>query len=402
MKYLLVTRDSERSYFKSPQREFVFVLHPEEEMKVRAALREAPQKMDIVLTKHLGEEGGIAELSALLTSDRTLAVSGKPITSAEITRTVLDAHVRGLRVIDFETALMELIPSVPTDMSDLVKVIAKGSRYQDRKVRAYTRLKNILEPMVASLLLLMLAPILAVVALMVKMTSPGPVLYGQKRLGLGGKEFEILKFRSMRTDAEKNGAVWASAKTGDSRLTPIGGFLRATHLDELPQFWNIVRGEVSFIGPRPERKIFSDQLEKEIPTFPMRTMVKPGITGWAQTRQGYANSVEDSRKKLELDMYYILKHSPRLDALIVLNTLGVLVSGGTEGKKREISAASEAATATTTAIPTAANLAAQAAPKRRFVPKMPMLPGGFKIRPSLNRTLLRQKPAESRTESKSI
>ncbi|MBI3555229.1 MAG: sugar transferase [Deltaproteobacteria bacterium] len=400
LKYLVVTRESERSYFKSPLREFVFVVHPEEEMKVRAALREAPQKMDIVMTKHLEDVNSYAELDALLTPDRSLGVTSQPVTQHEVSKIVLNAHIRGARIIDFESALMELIPSVPSNLEEIVKVVAKGGVHQRGRVRTYARIKNFAEPAIAAVLLLLLSPLLVLVALMVKFTSPGPVLYGQKRLGLGGKEFEILKFRSMRTDAEKNGPVWATEKKGDSRLSPIGGFLRAAHLDELPQFINILRGEISFIGPRPERKIFSDQLEKEIPMFPLRTLVKPGITGWAQIRQGYANSVEDSRKKLELDFYYILKHSPRLDALVVLNTLGVLVSGGTEGKKRELTAATTVANATV--LPTARAMAAKRSSSRRlqkYVPGMPMLSARFRLRRVKSRAAMRSKATEARVES---
>ena len=394
LKYLLVTRDSERSYFKSPQREFVFVVHPEEEMKVRAALREAPQKMDIILSKHLDNAESYSELNSLLTPGRALGVTPQSVDAPEVSKIVLDAHIRGSRILDFEMALMELIPSVPSNMQDIIKVVAKGGVHQSGNVRTYAKIKNFMEPAIAAMLLLFLAPVLAMVALMVKLTSPGPVLYGQKRLGLGGKEFEILKFRSMRTDAEKNGPVWATEKKGDSRLSPIGGLLRATHLDELPQFINILRGEISFIGPRPERKIFSDQLEKEIPMFPLRTLVKPGITGWAQIRQGYCNSVDDSRKKLELDFYYILKHSPRLDALVVLNTFGVLVSGGTEGKKRDLTAATTVASATM--LPTAQAMVAKRAASRRlqkYVPGMPMLSARFRLRRVKSRAAIRSKMA---------
>ena len=326
----------------------LFLVHPEEELKIQDAVRAAPRKMKVLFSQPLDGEPAYDELAALLTPDRTLGVTSQCVTTPEITKLVLRAHLRGTRIMEFEKGLLELIPSVPANMNEIVKAVVQSAMRQDGNIRLYSKFKNIAEPLIAATMLILLTPLLALIALMVKLTSPGPALYGQKRLGLGGKEFQILKFRSMRTDAEKDGPVWASAKTGDSRLSPIGGFLRATHLDELPQFWNIARGEVSFIGPRPERKLFSDQLQKDIPAFALRTLVKPGITGWAQTRQGYANSVEDSRRKLELDFYYILKHSPRLDAQVVLSTLGILVSGGTEGKKRKVTKALEMDSTVTT------------------------------------------------------
>lgn len=305
-----------------------------EELKIAIALRESSQKMSIVLSRTLETEASYEELNGLMTAGRTLGVTSQSVSSPIVAKLVLNGHIRGTRIIDFETALIELVPSVPANLEEIISILVKNGMQQCPKIRMYSKFKQFCEPLVAALLLLVLAPLLVCVALLVRLTSPGPALYGQKRLGLGGKEFEILKFRSMRTDAEKDGPVWASARSKDARLSPIGGFLRATHLDELPQFWNIVRGDISFIGPRPERKIFSDQLAGDLPAFSLRTLVKPGITGWAQTRQGYANSIDDSRRKLELDFYYILKHSPRLDAQVVLNTLGVLVTGGTEGKKR--------------------------------------------------------------------
>ena len=348
MKFLLVAPSIEPVSRRGTQRGMLFLVHPEEELKIQDAVRAAPRKMKVLFSQPLDGEPAYDELAALLTPDRTLGVTSQCVTTPEITKLVLRAHLRGTRIMEFEKGLLELIPSVPANMNEIVKAVVQSAMRQDGNIRLYSKFKNIAEPLIAATMLILLTPLLALIALMVKLTSPGPALYGQKRLGLGGKEFQILKFRSMRTDAEKDGPVWASAKTGDSRLSPIGGFLRATHLDELPQFWNIARGEVSFIGPRPERKLFSDQLQKDIPAFALRTLVKPGITGWAQTRQGYANSVEDSRRKLELDFYYILKHSPRLDAQVVLSTLGILVSGGTEGKKRKVTKALEMDSTVTT------------------------------------------------------
>jgi lipopolysaccharide/colanic/teichoic acid biosynthesis glycosyltransferase len=176
-----------------------------------------------------------------------------------------------------------------------------------------------LEPCLAVCLGVLLLPVIGVLALLIKLTSRGPVLYSQARTGYLGNMFTLLKFRSMVLDAEADGPQWA--EDNDARATPLGRFMRRTRLDELPQLWNVIRGEMSFCGPRPERPEMYKQLEKDIPLFRMRTIVRPGITGWAQVCAGYAASVEESVKKLEYDLYYIKHMSPRLDAVILLKTL---------------------------------------------------------------------------------
>jgi sugar transferase (PEP-CTERM system associated) len=165
------------------------------------------------------------------------------------------------------------------------------------------------------------APIMAVVALTIKATSPGPVLYHQRRVGRHGRLFTVHKFRSMRPDAEAGtGPVWAS-KQGDSRVTPVGRLMRRTRLDELPQLWNVLKGEMSFVGPRPERPEFVAELTRDIPFYGQRHVVRPGITGWAQVRYTYGASVEDSLQKLQYDLFYIKNLSIALDLFIVLQTI---------------------------------------------------------------------------------
>jgi len=156
---------------------------------------------------------------------------------------------------------------------------------------------------VASLLLLLASPFLVLVALAIKLDSKGPLFYRQERVGLGGKSYWLWKFRSMRTDAEKNGAVWARAN--DDRVTRVGRFIRKTRIDEIPQVFNVLLGDMSFVGPRPERPVFVEQLKQQIPFYGLREAVKPGITGWAQIRYPYGASVDDARNKLEFDLYYV-------------------------------------------------------------------------------------------------
>ncbi|GGC00080.1 sugar transferase [Novosphingobium endophyticum] len=176
----------------------------------------------------------------------------------------------------------------------------------------------------ASILLLVLtAPVILLFALIVKVDSKGPAFYRQPRVGLYGQSFDVIKLRSMRTDAEAAGAQWASKD--DPRITRVGKFIRMVRIDELPQAWTVLKGEMSFVGPRPERPQFVAELEDQLPFYAERHMVKPGITGWAQINYPYGASIEDSRNKLEYDLYYAKNYTPFLDLLIILQTLRVVL-----------------------------------------------------------------------------
>jgi sugar transferase (PEP-CTERM system associated) len=176
----------------------------------------------------------------------------------------------------------------------------------------------------ASLLLLILAaPVIALFALMVKIDSKGPAFYRQPRVGLYGQLFDVIKLRSMRTDAEVGGAQFA--QENDPRVTRLGRFIRKVRIDELPQTWSVLKGEMSFVGPRPERPQFVAELEEQLPFYAERHMVKPGITGWAQINYPYGANLEDSRHKLEYDLYYAKNYTPFLDLLILLQTLRVVL-----------------------------------------------------------------------------
>ena len=177
---------------------------------------------------------------------------------------------------------------------------------------------------VASLALLVLAlPVLALTPLLIRLESRGPALYRQARVGRNGAVFTMLKFRSMRTDAESGGPAWAAAD--DPRVTRIGGFLRRSRIDELPQLLNVLRGEMSLVGPRPERPHFVPELAREIPYYRDRTAIKPGITGWAQVNYPYGASIEDARAKLTYDLYYVRHRSLMLDLRILLATVRVVL-----------------------------------------------------------------------------
>ena len=185
--------------------------------------------------------------------------------------------------------------------------------------------KRLLDLFFAMLIGIFAAPVIILAAIIVKLESKGPIFFIQERIGEGNRKFNIVKFRSMTTDAEKNGPQWASKN--DNRVTKFGKIMRATRIDELPQLWNVLRGEMSFVGPRPEREFFIQQLEKEIPYYNLRHTVKPGLTGWAQVMYPYGASVEDAYRKLQYDLYYIKHHSIPFDVKVLLKTVTIVIFG---------------------------------------------------------------------------
>lgn len=186
-------------------------------------------------------------------------------------------------------------------------------------------LKRAFDVFAASLLLVLASPAMLLVALLIKLDSRGPVFYRQERVGVDGRGYRLWKFRSMGTDAEKHGAVWA--RTNDDRVTRIGRFIRKTRIDEIPQVFNVLMGDMSFVGPRPERPVFVETLKQEVPHYALREAVKPGITGWAQIRYPYGASVEDARNKLEYDLYYVKNGSLFLDVAIMFHTVRHVLFG---------------------------------------------------------------------------
>ena len=189
-----------------------------------------------------------------------------------------------------------------------------------------TAAKRIFDLTTSSILLLGASPVLAVLAALIKLDSRGPVFYSQERVGRGGKPYKVYKLRTMRADAEKlSGPVWAQKK--DPRVTRLGALLRKTRLDEIPQVFSVFQGHMSFVGPRPERPFFVEQLKRQIPFFGLREAVKPGITGWAQIRYPYGATVEDSKNKLEYDLYYVQHQSTFLDLAICFHTVKTVLFG---------------------------------------------------------------------------
>lgn len=187
------------------------------------------------------------------------------------------------------------------------------------------RLKRILDVVISTALFLLFSPLMIIIVLLIRLDNPGPAIFHQKRVGEGRREFTIYKFRTMRMNAEENGPQWTNVN--DTRVTRIGRVLRITHLDELPQLWNVIRGDMSFIGPRPERAEFTKMFESQIPYYDSRYLVKPGITGWAQVMYPYGASVEDAHEKLQYDLYYIKHYSLLLDIAILFKTVRIVLLG---------------------------------------------------------------------------
>lgn len=238
-------------------------------------------------------------------------------------RELVKLRVQGLRVEEAETTISSLSGRV---WLAIVKpswfVFCNGFR----RSRFTLITKRCLDLAMAAIGLLICLPVMVTAAVAIRLDSEGPVVYRQTRVGRGGKVFDVLKFRSMRVDAEKQcGIRWASEN--DPRITRLGRFLRRSRLDELPQFVNVLKGEMSFVGPRPERPYFVEILRREIPYYDERHSVRPGLTGWAQVRYDYGASVEDALRKLEYDLFYLQNMSALFDLAIIFATVRVMITG---------------------------------------------------------------------------
>lgn len=194
-----------------------------------------------------------------------------------------------------------------------------------RQVRLAAISRSAVHRLVALVGMVLSLPIAALTAILIKIDSPGPVFYKQERVGKNGRPFVLTKFRSMRVDAEKAGPLWAIK--ADDRTTRVGRIIRKIRVDEIPQFWNILRGEMSFVGPRPERPHFVRQLAQEIPYYEQRHLIAPGLTGWAQIKYPYGASIEDARQKLQYDLFYIKNYSLLLDGVILFETIKIILFG---------------------------------------------------------------------------
>ncbi|MEW6678159.1 MAG: TIGR03013 family XrtA/PEP-CTERM system glycosyltransferase [Pseudomonadota bacterium] len=254
--------------------------------------------------------------STLIVAVRERRGGGLPIND------LLECKLRGIEILDLPAFFEQQTGILPLESTNASWMIfSEGfSQGSSRDV-----VKRIFDLLISGSFLLMMLPLMLVTALLIRLESRGPVFYTQERVGQFGQSFTIYKFRSMRTDAEKHGAVWA--RQNDDRTTRVGRFIRRTRIDELPQILNVFLGHMSFVGPRPERPVFVNDLAEQIPYYHARHSVKPGITGWAQVKFPYGASVEDAMHKLQYDLYYVKNHSLFLDLMILLQTAQVVVLG---------------------------------------------------------------------------
>jgi|HubBroStandDraft_4_1064222.scaffolds.fasta_scaffold10747_3 sugar transferase (PEP-CTERM system associated) len=236
---------------------------------------------------------------------------------------LLSLKCRGLQVHDGVEVYEAITGKVPVESVRLGWLLFSPGCHASRIHLAYKRIASIL---VSTAGLVLSLPLLPFIVLAIKLSSPGPVLYRQKRTGRDGLVFDCYKFRTMRADAEADtGPTWA--RDDDPRITLVGKFLRTSRLDEIPQLWNVFRGDMSLVGPRPERPEFVEMLNREIPHYYLRHTIRPGITGWAQIRYKYGSSIEDAKEKLCYDLFYVKNMSAGLDLLVLLDTLKVILLG---------------------------------------------------------------------------
>jgi sugar transferase (PEP-CTERM system associated) len=237
-------------------------------------------------------------------------------------RELLDCKLSGIRVYDVTSHFEKTQGQIRIDFVNAGWLI-----FGDGFNQSFTRtlVKRLFDIFCALTLILVSGPVMLLAALAIRFESRGPILYRQQRVGLNGSTFDVVKFRSMRVDAEKDGPRWAAQK--DDRITRIGAIIRRTRIDELPQLFNVLKGDMSLVGPRPERPYFVEQLTQQIPYFAVRQSVKPGLTGWAQVRYQYGSTIEDSQQKLQFDLYYVKNHTLFLDCVILLETVGVVLTG---------------------------------------------------------------------------
>jgi len=291
--------------------------------------------VEVLLDKNTDiSEKGFANVSFIGKLEDFGQVSGQNLTGVilaldsplpdKLTASLMQLRLDGTQIYDLSEYYEQFMSKIPIfHLKDGWFVYSQG--FNLLHYNAAMRIKRMADVAFAIIGFLLLFPIVAMAAILVVLDSRGGPVYVQKRTGLNGKAFRLYKLRTMVRNAETDGARWASAN--DVRITRVGRILRKTRIDELPQLWNVVRGDMSFIGPRPERPEFNKQLEKEIPYYDLRHVIKPGITGWAQVMYPYGSSTEDARRKLEYDLYYIKHYSLILDAAIMLKTLRIVTHG---------------------------------------------------------------------------
>ncbi|MDX1614266.1 MAG: sugar transferase [Candidatus Promineifilaceae bacterium] len=273
----------------------------------------------------VGDSTRLAQLVDELDIDEiVIAITDTKAISPRLFEAILDCRERSVAVVAMTTFYERVTGRVAFEHASRNIETVTGRDDAD-SLRFYGLVKRIIDIVGAIVGLAVMLPMLPLLALVNRMTCPGPLFFRQRRVGKGGRVFEVIKFRSMRPDAERDiGPTWAAES--DQRVTSVGRWLRKTHLDELPQVINVLRGEMSLVGPRPERPEFVDLLSDRVPFYRARHSVQPGITGWAQIHQNYGDSIEKAREKLEYDFFYIKRAGPILDTVILLRTISKVLS----------------------------------------------------------------------------
>lgn len=267
----------------------------------------------------------LSDLTELLMQERIQIVvtTVNPHKNIHLVRNLYQCIPLKIIVADLPAFYEKITGKIPVSAIEEVWFLENLMSNQKKLFEASKRILDIIIALLLGIVSLALTPF---IAFGIKINSPGPIIYRQKRVGQDNQIFELVKFRTMINDAEKDGAQWAKEK--DKRVTRVGRFLRRTRLDELPQLWNILKGEMTFVGPRPERPefAFSNELLDHIPFYQIRHSIKPGLTGWAQIKYPYGASVKDTRQKLQYDLYYIKNRSFTLDSAIILKTIKTILS----------------------------------------------------------------------------
>jgi sugar transferase (PEP-CTERM system associated) len=297
--------------------------HPEYNMKVVGFLDERGQDIgkSLVNPRIIGATEEVEEIVAREKIDRVV-LSLRERRGGTPVRELLNLKLAGIRVEDVHSCFERLSGRITLEhLSPSWLILSDGFK----KSSIILATKRTMDILVSAILLLLVSPLLPLIAIAIYLESGLPIFFRQTRMGYRGREFQLLKFRSMVQDAEKNGPQWAVQQ--DSRVTRVGRFLRKTRLDEVPQLFNVFRGEMSLVGPRPERPVFCEMLSEKIPFFNLRHSVRPGLTGWAQVRFRYSANVEDSKGKLELDLFYLKNLSLFVDFAILFETVKVVILG---------------------------------------------------------------------------
>lgn len=284
-----------------------------------------PVDEPLAVPEHLviARDKNIVDVVSELKVDEIVVAIGERRGGRMPLRELLDCRLSGVLVLDMSSHFERMLGQIRLDALRAGWLIFGGGF---RQGTGRTVIKRIFDIVAASVLLILFSPLMLITTLLIVLEDGFPILYRQERVGLNGRLFNVIKFRSMRKDAEKDGTPrWATKN--DDRVTRVGRVIRKLRIDELPQLFSVLAGEMSMVGPRPERAFFVDQLTKEIPFYAVRHSVKPGVTGWAQVRYHYGSTVDDAAQKLQYDLYYVKNHTLLLDLVVLFETVGVVVSG---------------------------------------------------------------------------